>query len=121
MNGRYISTDRKLELYPSLTRTDGVSPIRLRDRKGTPEPFKSFLTKIKPVRDSSTHYSKWKEPIVVTPQLWAERANKAAAECIAVATEFWKACYPSRSLPRYLGCLDEEQHRAIAAKRSEAD
>lgn len=119
VNGRFMSTERKLELYPSLIRSDGVSPIRLRDRRGMPEPFKSFVTQLKPVRDSSTHFSKGKEPIVVSPQLWAERANKAAAVCIAVATEFWHACYPSRSLPRYLGCLDEEQHRSIAAKRAE--
>ena len=116
-----MSTERKLELYPLLIRIDGSQQIRTGSAKEMSEPFKSFIAQIKPIRDSATHYAKSKEPIVVSPQLWAERANNAATVCVAVAVKFWQACYPSRSLPRYLGGLDEEKHRSIALKRIETN
>jgi hypothetical protein len=87
------------------------------DRNQIVEPFKSFASDVKEVRDSTTHFATHKAPIVISPQAWEQRAGSAAKTCMAVAREFWLACYPSRNLPLYLGELDEQRHMKIAQER----
>jgi hypothetical protein len=116
-NGRHISTERKIETFPSLIRKDGRRPIVMSDRKQIVEPFKSFASDVKEIRDSTTHFATHKAAIVIGPQEWEHRANVAAKTCMAVAREFWVACYPGRRLPLYLGELDEQTHKKIALER----
>jgi hypothetical protein len=119
-SGCYLSTERKLELFPQLIRDDRMSPIRIRGVHPVIEPFHSFVTHVKAVRDAATHYARMKEPIIVSPQLWLQRAEQASSVCVDVARRFWQACYPSRTLPRYLGGLDPEKHLEIARMREAA-
>jgi hypothetical protein len=116
-NGRHMSTERKIEVFSSIIRKDGTRPIAMSDRNQIAEPFKSFASDIKEIRDSTTHFASDKTPIVVAPQVWEQRASSAARICLAVAREFWLACYPGRHLPLYLGELDEQRHTRIAQER----
>lgn len=116
-NGRHISTERKIEMFPSIIRKDGMRPIIMTDRNQIAEPFKSFASDVKDVRDSTTHFATHKAAIVISPQAWEQRASGAAKTCMAVAREFWIACYPGRNLPLYLGELDEQRHTRIAQER----
>lgn len=115
--GRHISTERKIETFPGIIRKDGARPITMSDRNQIVEPFKSFASDVKEVRDSTTHFATHKVPIVISPQAWEQRGSNAAKTCMAVAREFWLACYPSRNLPLYLGELDEQRHMKIAQER----
>src|ERR1039458_2746443 len=67
------------------------------------EPYKSFISHVKEVRDSSAHFAKYKAEIIVPPQTWEKRAKEASTVCLSVARGFWNACYPSRQMPLYLG------------------
>jgi hypothetical protein len=93
-NGRYLSIERKLEVFPSLIRSDGNRPIVLSDPKQLTEPYKSFASHVKEVRDSSAHFAKFKVDIIVSPQTWERRAQNASTVCLSVARGFWGACYP---------------------------
>jgi hypothetical protein len=116
-NGRHISTERKIEMFPTIIRKDGARPIIMSDRNQIAEPFKSFASVVKAIRDSTTHFATHKAAIVVSPQDWEQRATAAAKTCLSVAREFWIACYPGRNLPLYLGELDERRHMKIAQER----
>jgi hypothetical protein len=116
-DGRYLAVEKKLEIFPGIIRADGKRPIVLSDPKQIAEPYKSFASHVKDVRDSSAHFAKYKADIIVPPQTWEKRAQEASAACLAVARGFWNACYPSRSLPLYLGKLDDAKHKQIAERR----
>lgn len=115
--GNHLSTERKIETFPSIIRADGKRPIVMSDRNQIDEPFKSFVSEVKDVRDSMVHFAQRKAAIVIRPQDWEQRAINSAKICMAVAREFWIACYPGRQLPLYLGQLDETRHKEIAQKR----
>lgn len=120
-DGRYLSVERKLEIFPGLIRPDGKRPIVLSDPKQRSEPYQSFAGHIKEVRDSAAHFSKNKADIIVPPQAWEKRAKDASAVCMSVARGFWNACYPNRLLPFYLGQLDDARHTQIAGQRVRAE
>jgi hypothetical protein len=116
-NNRYTSLERKLESYPKLIRADGKSPIILSDTKQRKEPFISFLSETKELRDSSMHSSPNKAPIWLPPQKWLEFAQRSVKHSLWVAREFWRACYPDRELPEYLERLDEVKLHNNASNR----
>jgi hypothetical protein len=116
-DGRYLAVEKKLEVFPGIIRPDSKRPIILSDPKQISEPYKSFSSHIKDVRDSSAHFARYKAYIIVPPQTWEKRAQEASSVCLAVARGFWNACYPNRSLPLYLGKLDDVQHKQIAEQR----
>lgn len=120
-DGRYLAVEKKLEVFPEIIRPDGKRPIVLSDPKQITEPYKSFVSHIKDVRDASAHFAKSKADIIVPPQTWEKRAQEASVICLAVARGFWTACYPKRSLPLYLGKLDDAQHKKIAEQRVKAE
>jgi len=103
---RYLSLESKLERIPRIIREDKKSPIVLSDKKQMREPFISFLEATKQVRDSSMHYAPGKVPIVLPPQEWLTLVESAVQHAVAVACEFWSACYPGRRYPMYLAGLD---------------
>jgi hypothetical protein len=109
-NGRYIPTEKKLEGFPAVIRTDGLSPITVSDPNQLREPFLSFVGHVKSLRDASMHYSTEKARIWYSPTEWAALAESAASTCVAVARDFWDACYPGRGAPEYLDRLDETEH-----------
>jgi len=116
-DGRFLSIEKKLEFFPGLMRSDGKRPIVLSDPKQLAEPYKSFASHVKEVRDSFAHFAKNKADIIVPPQTWEKRANDASTVCLSVARGFWNACYPRRQLPLYLGKFDDAQHIKIAEQR----
>ena len=120
-DGRYLAVERKLEVFPGVIRADGKRPIVLSDLKQISEPYKSFTSHVKDVRDSSAHFAKDKADIIVPPQTWERRAQEASTVCLAVARGFWNACYPGRLLPHYLGKLDDALHRTLAEQRLEIE
>lgn len=104
-NGRYLNLESKLERIPRIIRADKLSPIILSDEKQRREPFISFLRETKEVRDASMHYAPGKAPILHPPQEWLRLVEAAVKHAVAVAREFWSACYPGRQQPRYLAGL----------------
>jgi hypothetical protein len=102
-DGRFLSIEKKLEFFPGLIRSDGKRPIVFSDPKQLAEPYKSLVSQVKEVRDSSAHFAKYKADIIVPPQTWEKRANDASIVCLSVARGFWNACYPRRQLPLYIG------------------
>jgi hypothetical protein len=116
----HLSTERKLETFPSIIRLDGQRPIVMTDEKQIREPFKSFVKEVKDVRDSATHFSIHKAPLIIPPQEWVDRAKRASEICLEVAEKFWTACYPRRDLPHYLGKLDRIKQIALATERVNA-
>ena len=117
-DGRYLAVEKKLEVFPGIIRADGKRPIVLSDPKQISEPYKSFASHVKDVRDSSAHFAKSKADIIVPAQTWEKRAQETSAICLGVARGFWNACYPTRSLPLYLGKLDDAKHMQIAGQRA---
>ena len=116
-DGRYLSVERKLDLFPSLIRSDGKRPIVLSDPAQICEPYASFANHVKEIRDSAAHFAQTKAEIIVPPQVWEKRASDAAIVCLSVARGFWAACYPGRPLPLYLGQLDDARHAQLADQR----
>lgn len=115
-NGRYLRTEYKLEKFPSFIRADRQSPLRVIDKAQRSGPCQRFFEDTKFVRDASMHYSPSKAAIICPPQDWLPRAKSAVDDCLAIAREFWLACYPSRGLPKYLFELE----RGKFEKRSSA-
>jgi hypothetical protein len=105
---RYLSLEAKLERFPRIIRADKRSPIILSDEKQMREPFISFLSETKEVRDASMHYAPGKAPILLPPQEWLQLLEAALKHAVAVAREFWSACYPGGEQPKYLARLDYE-------------
>lgn len=120
--GGYTKLKDKLERMPKLIRADRATPIVLSDAKQTREPFITFLREIKEVRDASVHYAPGKAPILHPPQEWLRLVEEGVRNAIAVAREFWSACYPDRQQPRYLaelyydGLLQQALDRLSAAE-----
>jgi len=67
------------------------------------------------VRYASMHYAPGKAPIMHPPQEWLQLVEAAVKHAVAVAREFWSACYPGRQQPRYLASLyyDGLQQQAL--------
>ena len=107
---------------PRIIRPDKASPIILSDEKQMREPFISFLKETKEVRDASMHFAPGKASIVHPPQEWLRLVEEAVKNAVAVAREFWSACYPERQQPKYLaslyydGLLQEALDRLAAAE-----
>lgn len=120
-DSRYLSIERKIELFPGLIRPDGKRPIVISDHAQIVEPYKAFVTHVKAVRDASAHYGKQKADIIMSPQLWAKKAADAASVCSGVARGFWRACYPGHAVPKYIGQLDEMQLLKGAEERARVE
>lgn len=119
--GKWLSLERKIELFPSLIRDDRVSPIRLSDKERLSEPFASFFHTAKPLRDSAMHHAKDKEGIWRGPLEWTRSAEECGDMCIGVARAFWAACYPNRSGPKYLHDLDRQSLNKLADTRRDLE
>ena len=119
--GRFLSTERKMEMIPQVIRGDGTRPLILTDPAQISEPFATFVTQVKALRDATSHYSPQKERIWLSPQDWLERAEVACQVCLDVARRFWDACYPNRALPSYLLGLSEDRYLSDAIERLEAE
>ena len=104
--GRYLMLETKLERFPRIIRPDKKSPIVISDDAQLRDPFRRFLEETKELRDSSMHYAPGKTTILRPPNEWLRYLETAIEDSVAVAREFWLACYPGRGLPRYLGELD---------------
>lgn len=120
-DGRYLSIERKIELFPGLIRTDGKRPIVISDPAQIGEPYKAFVTHVKAVRDASAHYGKHKADIIMSPQMWVKKAADAASVCSGVARGFWSACYPGRTVPKYIDQLNEIRLLKAAEERARAE
>jgi hypothetical protein len=103
--GKYLSLEAKLERMPRIIREDKTSPIILSDEKQKREPFISFFRETNEVRNASMHYAPGKAPILHPPQDWLRLVEAAVEHAVAVAREFWSACYPKRQQPKYLASL----------------
>jgi hypothetical protein len=119
VNNKYISIERKIELYPQIIRPDKKRVLFLTDSHQIKFPFKKFFTEGKNLRDSSVHFSSLKEPIVRRPQEWLEKADEYSKLSLEVAKEFWEACYQTKKYPDYLDLLDYSILTNIASKRYE--
>jgi hypothetical protein len=115
--GRYLSIERKIELFPGLMRADGKRPIVISDPAQLAEPYRSFVTHVKEVRDASAHCGKQKADITMSPQVWAAKASEAAVVCTGVARGFWDACFPGHAVPKYVEQLDGARLLSGAAER----
>lgn len=113
--GRYFNLESKLERIPRIIRLDKTSPIILSDKKQRREPFISFLQETKVVRDASMHFAPGKASILYPPNEWLQRVERADKQAVAVARDFWSACYPGCRQPLYLAELyyDGLQQHAI--------
>lgn len=116
-DGRYLGLENKIERFQSIIRSDKKAPIVLSDPSQIREPFKSFISEIKEIRDASMHYSASKARIWRPPQEWLAKVESTATLCIKVATIFWLACYPTRPLPEYLKRLDYNEYLKLASER----
>jgi hypothetical protein len=115
--GRYISLEKKIEMFPTIIRPDRRSPVVLSSRARRAEPFISFFGHVKETRDATAHYAKWKADIWRPPHEWVKSAESGCDTCLEVARRFWNACYPNRLQPAYLGMLDKAKHLQIAESR----
>lgn len=117
---RYLSIETKLEKFPKIIRSVKISPIIISDVGQRREPFISFIDNLKPIRNSSMHYSPKKESIWRRPKDWLKSAESSTQLCVSVAREFWLACYPNRSMPFYLFELDYDNLMEEAKNRLHA-
>lgn len=103
--GNYLSLEKKLEKFSRIICDDNSTPIILSDPRQRREPFISFLKTAKEVRDASMHYAPGKAPIHYPPLEWLQLLESSVKDAVAVAREFWSACYPGRRQPQYLAGL----------------
>jgi hypothetical protein len=118
--GSFVSLEYKIEKFPSIIRVDKKSPIITLDSAQIKEPFRSFVQRIKQIRDASVHFAPSKEEIWRKPLDWLENARSASNLCTEVAKKFWKACYPDRNQPKYLENLEYAQLLESAKSRMKA-
>lgn len=118
--GNFIPLDAKLEVFPSLIRPDGRSPLKVRDLRQRQEPFATFLAATKGVRDSAMHFAPGKAAIIRSPDNWLTQVEQAVLGSVAVARAFWTACYDGLDFPKYLVDLDVEKLTTDAEKRMPA-
>jgi len=119
--GRFLGLEFKLEHFPAIIRDDRKAPIVLSDEKQLREPFRRFLSETKGIRDASVHFAPSKASILCTPMEWLDRVEHAVNDALAVAKEFWKACYPARGFPEYLDHLDGDRLTQDAIERLSLD
>lgn len=117
--GKYLSLEQKMELFQKIIRPDKKIPIVLTDTKQHKEPFTTFLSNIKEVRDASAHFGVGKASICRSPQDWLNFADLTSRAVFMVALEFWEACYFGKRKPDYLRGLDYEALHESAAERLE--
>jgi hypothetical protein len=117
--GKYLSLEQKTESFQKIIRSDKKSPLVLTDLKQHKEPFTTFLSSIKEVRDASAHFGVGKATILRSPQEWLNFADLTSRAALGVASEFWGACYPGRRRPNYLFGLDYQALQEFAIERLE--
>jgi len=115
--GGFLSLEQKLEKFPEILREDNRRVIITTDPNQTKDPFKSFLSNIKEVRDSSMHFTPIKEAIWRKPDEWIELATSTSRMSMEVASAFWTACHPGTDPPDYIAGLDYSVHLKTAIKR----
>ena len=114
---RYLSLEQKIKFFPRIMRKDKASPIVLIDKKQHKDPFLTFFSAIKEVRDASTHFGVGKACIWRIPQEWLTFAESTSQNSVEVASAFWEACYPRQSKPGYLLGLNYDALREAAKTR----
>jgi hypothetical protein len=114
---RYLSLEKKMESFPKIIRPDRTSPIVLADKKQQKEPFLTFLSNIKEVRDASAHFGIGKASIWRNPEEWLNYAETTSGVAVEVASKFWEACYLGAPIPDYLSGLNYNVWRGSARNR----
>jgi hypothetical protein len=117
--GKYLSLEQKMESFQKIIRPDKTSPIVLTDVKQHKEPFTTFFSNIKEVRDASAHFGVGKASISRSPQEWLNFTDLTSRVALMVASEFWEICYPGRRKPSYLFGLDYQALKDVASERLE--
>jgi len=117
--GRYLSLEQRIECFQKIIRQDKRSPIVLTDTKQRKEPFVTFFSNIKEVRDASAHFGAGKASIWRSPQEWLNFADSTSRVALAAASEFWEACYPRGRKPDYLLGLDYQALQNFSIGRLE--
>lgn len=115
--GRYLSLEQKMEAFQKIIRPDKKSPVILTDSKQHKEPFLTFFSNIKNVRDASAHFGVGKVSIWRSPKDWLDFANTTSNFAISVASDFWELCFSGRLKPEYLLRLDYQKLQNFAVKR----
>jgi hypothetical protein len=117
--GKYLSLEQKMESFQKIIRKDKKSPIVLSDTRQRKEPFVTFFSNIKEVRDASAHFGVGKASIWRSPQEWLNFADSTSGVALAVASEFWEACYSGRRKPDYLLGLEYQALQKFSIERLE--
>ncbi|MBT4483133.1 MAG: hypothetical protein HOC71_05590 [Candidatus Latescibacteria bacterium] len=118
---RFLQLEYKLEKFPTIIREDKKQIIFIKDEKQIKEPFKTFFTEYKNLRDASVHYAPLKEKIWYSPIDWKTKSEEFKNLSMDLALSFWKACYPESDGPEYLGKLAQKIHLELAEKRLHID
>lgn len=104
----YVRLEVRIERIPMIL-TGSTSPrIKTIDPAQRIEPFKSLLSDVRDLRDSSAHYAPSKRQIWLRPQEWHHACNANLKTCVDAASAFWRACFPLSRGPQYLELLDWE-------------
>jgi hypothetical protein len=113
----YVSLEYKVEKFHQLIRTDHKQVLCISDLKQIREPFKTFFTEYKEIRDAAMHYSPNKKSIWIKPTDWVAKAQNNSQLVIEVANEIWKSCYPDKEPPFYLRDLSFQKCYDAAKER----
>lgn len=113
----YLSLEAKLEKFHQIIRPDKNIVFVTTSKLQQKEPFFTFFSEFKEIRNSSVHYSPLKAGIILQPQVWIEKIKKYAENTLLVAKAFWEACYTDRKVPDYLDLLDYDILLKIAIDR----
>ena len=105
-NGRWITFSQRLEGIPGVVNGSRKASYIVTDPNQRPKDIEYLVSTIKPLRDSSVHYSVNKASIWLGPLEWLDRVENAGRVVIEVMSRFWAACYGNNSYPEYLHKLD---------------
>jgi len=118
--GRYYSLEHKLEVYPGVIRGDNQRRAVVSKSGRLVEPYPTFRSHLKELRDASADFAQHKCPIRRPPAEWVVDA-RAAVACVQVAREYWESCFPKRGLPAYLWRFDDAVLKKQAQDRVAAE
>lgn len=117
-NNRYIPLEHRIQKFQSIIREDKKIVIVTTDENQITEPFSTFFTDLKELRDAASHFSPIKGVIWLKPDEWLNKVKMAADICLEVSKQVWCACYPQRGLPEYLMKLNYDELFEAAQERS---
>jgi hypothetical protein len=112
----FLSLANKMRHTSHIIRQKNDWPLDFKDKSKINEPFYSFFNQTVPLRNDITHFSPIKNPFRKTIEKSIDEANQASKCSVEVAREFWKTCYPSRNLPKYILSLNYDLFHKNARK-----